>query len=152
MFETPTSESLPVARLLAGTPVIASGVPEGLDAAVLGTLARLIASGKERKPILHVARDSQRLATLDDALQFFAPQVKRLSFPAWDGVPYDRVAPNPEIVARRVATLAELAAGSADETPLIVLTTVNAVLQRVPSREFFATTMERLVPGNAVSM
>ena len=150
--ETMTSESLPVARLLTGGSVIASGVPEGLDAAVLGMLARLLGSGKRHKPILHIARDGQRLAILDDALQFFAPEVKLLSFPAWDGVPYDRVAPNPEIVAPRVATLAELAAGSADETPLIVLTTVNAVLQRVPSREFFATAIQRFVPGDAVSM
>ncbi|HVQ11447.1 MAG TPA: transcription-repair coupling factor [Methyloceanibacter sp.] len=154
MAETSTSESLPVARLLAGGRTIASGVPEGLDAAVLGTLARLIASSKERKPILHIARDGQRLATLEDALAFFAPEVKRLTFPAWDGVPYDRVAPNAEIIARRVATLAELAnhRGGNDETPLIVLTTVNAALQRVLPHEFFAASMQRLAPGNAVSM
>ena len=80
--------------------------------------------------------------------------MKRLSFPAWDSVPYDRVAPNAEIVARRVATLAELAEhrDGKDETPLIVLTTVNAVLQRVPPHDFFAARMQRLAPGNAVSM
>ncbi len=143
MDETSTSPSLPVARLLDRGAAIASGVPEGLDAAVLGTLARHLASeaaGNAGKPILHIARDGQRLATLEDALAFFAPEVKRLSFPAWDGVPYDRVAPNAEIIASRVATLAELAEhrGGDDETPLIVLTTVNAVLQRVPSHEIFA--------------
>ena len=138
MAETSTPESLPVARLLGRGAAIASGVPEGLDAAVLGALARHLAGGKPGKPILHIARDGQRLATLEDALAFFAPEVKRLSFPAWDGVPYDRVAPNAEIIARRVATLAELAEhrGGADETPLIVLTTVNAVLQRVPQPRF----------------
>ena len=106
------------------------------------------------KPILHIARDGQRLATLDEALAFFAPDVKRLSFPAWDGVPYDRVAPNAEIIARRVGTLAELAnrRGGKDETPLIVLTTINAVVQRVPPHDFFAASMQRLAPGNAVSM
>ena len=154
MAETLTFETLPVARLLAGSSVIASGVPEGLEAAVLVALARLIAGGKERRPILHIARDGQRLAILEDALQFFAPDVERLRFPAWDGVPYDRVAPNAEIIARRVATLAELAnhRGSNNETPLIVLTTVNAVLQRVPSQDFFASAMRRLASGNAVSM
>jgi transcription-repair coupling factor (superfamily II helicase) len=154
MAETLTFETLPVARLLAGSSVIASGVPEGLDAAVLGALARHLTGPKAGKPILHIARDGQRLATLEDALQFFAPDVKRLSFPAWDGVPYDRVAPNAEIIARRVATLAELTnhRGGTDETPLIVLTTVNAVLQRVPSHDFFAGAMQRLAPGNAVSM
>jgi transcription-repair coupling factor (superfamily II helicase) len=154
MLETSTSESLPVARLLTGGRMIASGVPEGLDAAVLGTLARLAGTGSDRKPILHIARDGQRLATLEDALQFFAPEVRRLSFPAWDGVPYDRVAPNAEIVARRIGTLAELAGrrDGNDETPLIVLTTVNAALQRVPSHAFFADAMQHLAPGNAVSM
>jgi transcription-repair coupling factor (superfamily II helicase) len=154
MAETLTSESLTIARLLAARSVIASGVPEGLDAAVLGALVRDLAGTKAGTSILHIARDGQRLATLEDALEFFAPDVKRLSFPAWDGVPYDRVAPNAEIIARRVATLAELAnhRSGLDATPLIVLTTVNAVLQRVPSHEFFASAMQRLVPGNAVSM
>src|SRR6476646_5435629 len=90
MAETLTFETLPVARLLAGSSVIASGVPEGLEAAVLVALARLIAGGKERRPILHIARDGQRLAILEDALQFFAPDVERLRFPAWDGVAYHR--------------------------------------------------------------
>jgi transcription-repair coupling factor (superfamily II helicase) len=154
MAETLTFETLPVARLLAGSSVIASGVPQGLDAAVLVALARLIAGGKEHRPILHIARDGQRLAILEDALQFFAPDVERLRFPAWDGVPYDRVAPNAEIIARRVATLADLAnhRGGNNETPLIVLTTVNAVLQRVPSQDFFASAMRQLASGNAVSM
>src|SRR6476469_5280584 len=154
MAETSTPECLPVARLLDRGTAIASGVPEGLDAAGLGALARHLAGSKACRPILHIARDGQRLATLKDALQFFTPDVKRLSFPAWDGVPYDRVAPNAEIIARRVATLAELAEhrAVADETPLIVLTTVNAVLQRVPSHDFFAASMQPLAPGNAVSM
>ena len=138
MAETSTPESLPVARLLTRGAAIASGVPEGLDAAGARRACPPPRGQQGGRPILHIARDGQRLATLEDALQFFAPDVKRLSFPAWDGVPYDRVAPNAEIIARRVATLAELAEhrGGADETPLIVLTTVNAVLQRVPSARF----------------
>ena len=79
--------------------------------------------------------------------------MKRLSFPAWDGVPYDRVAPNAEIIARRVADARRACPASRrhDETPLIVLTTVNAVLQRVPPREFIAASMKTLAPGNAVT-
>ena len=153
MAEIAKPPLLPVSRLLAGGRVIASGVPEGLDAAVLSELARSAGAPDAPKAILHVARDGQRLATLEDALQFFAPDVKRLSFPAWDSVPYDRVAPNAETVAERVATLAELAEreGKAD-APLIVLTTVNAVLQRVPPHDYFSASMQPLAPGNVVSM
>ncbi len=62
-----------------------------------------------------------------------------LSFPAWDGVPYDRVAPNAETIAERIATLAALIDRAPDaKQPLVVLTTVNAVFQRVPPRDFIA--------------
>ena len=138
MAETSTPESLPVARLLTRGAAIASGVPKGSMPRCSARLPATSRGARRAGRCLHIARDGQQLATFKDALQFFAPDVKRLSFPAWDGVPYDRVAPNAEIIARRVATLAELAEhrGGADETPLIVLTTVNAVLQRVPSHDF----------------
>jgi transcription-repair coupling factor (superfamily II helicase) len=76
-----------------------------------------------------------------------------LSFPAWDGVPYDRVAPNAETIARRIAALAELNARAPDEPkPLVVLTTVNALVQRVPPRDFIAGASLKLQPGNVMSM
>ena len=70
-----------------------------------------------------------------DALGFFAPDVEVLRFPAWDCLPYDRVSPNPEIVAERVATLTRLLEPA--ERPRIVLTTVNALVQKVPPRPAF---------------
>ncbi len=108
-------------RLLVG------GCPEGFDARYLaGTVAR---SGG---PVLHVARDDARLAAMRASLRFFAPDLPVLAFPAWDCLPYDRISPNPEIAAARVATLAALAAGF--DRPAAVLTTVNAATQAVPSR------------------
>ena len=140
--------SLPVERLLSGSRAVASGVPEGLDAFLLAEVARAADA-----PILHVARDGNRLATLEEAIPFFAPDVEVLCFPAWDGVPYDRVAPNAETIARRIATLAELAQRAPDnKTPLIVLTTVNAAVQRVPPRDFIAGASLALQPGNAIGM
>ena len=52
--------------------------------------------------------DDVRLAELAEALAFFAPEIDRLEFPAWDCLPYDRVSPNPEIVGRRIDTLSRL--------------------------------------------
>ena len=91
---------MPIERLLQAPRAIAGGVPEGLDALLLGALARRAPRRDAGVPILHVARDGTRLATLEEALRFFAPDVEVLSFPAWDGVPYDRVAPNAETIAR----------------------------------------------------
>jgi transcription-repair coupling factor (superfamily II helicase) len=57
---------------------------------------------------MHVCRDDARMARLAEALGFFMPEAEVLRLPAWDCLPYDRVSPNPELVAERVATLADL--------------------------------------------
>ena len=142
--------TLPVDRLLKGRRAIAGGVPEGLDALLLAELARHAAAGGA---LLHVARDANRLATLEEAIPFFAPDVQVLSFPAWDGVPYDRVAPNAETIAQRIETLAALMDHAPKpKRPLVVLTTIHAALQRVPPREFIGGSAVKLHAGNATSM
>ena len=104
-----------------------SGAPEGFDARLL--VAHLAKSGK---PLVHIARDDNRLAAMQTALQFFAPGLMVFTFPAWDCLPYDRVSPNAEVSAARMATLAALAQGF--DQPFILLTTVNAATQMVPTR------------------
>lgn len=111
--------------------VTIASAPEGLDAFVVARLARA------RGRVLHVARDDTRLAALERAIGFVDPALAVLGFPAWDCLPYDRVSPNGEIVSRRVEALAGLAAMDPGNGPLVVLTTVNAVLQRVPPRRYF---------------
>ena len=127
-----------------------TGVPEGYDGQVLGLLAEEV-SATLGKPsaILHVARDDRRLEQLEAALAFFSPKVRVIAVPAWDTVPYDRIGPNPEIVARRIAALAMLAAAPRKE-PTVVLTTVNAILQRVPSRDFIKRALKQIAPGQRV--
>ncbi len=102
------------------------GAPEGFDARLI--LKELDASGC---CILHVCRDDRRLAAMQAALQFFDPGVPVFVFPAWDVLPYDRVSPNPEIAAQRMATLAGLVHGMPER--FVVLTTLNAATQRVPA-------------------
>ena len=107
------------------------GVPEGWDAFLLAQRRREFAG-----PILHVTRDDQRMARLAEALAFALPEAEILRFPAWDCLPYDWVSPNPMLVSERVATLARLL--EKPSGPRIVLTTVNALIQRVPPRGTFA--------------
>jgi transcription-repair coupling factor (superfamily II helicase) len=129
-----------------------SGVPEGLDGLVLSDMFRgLIAAGESASSTLFfIAMDDQRLANLKESLAFFAPDIKVIEFPAWDCLPYDRVSPHQEIVAKRIATLNELA--SANATPAIVLTTVNAVLQRVVPRDYIAGAALSIRPGHQMIM
>ena len=104
-----------------------SGVPEGYDArAILDEVA------KQGGPVCHVARDDKRMAALREALAFFAPDMPVLDFPGWDCLPYDRVSPNADICAQRMATLAALVHGMPPQ--YVLLTTLNAATQRVPAR------------------
>ncbi|MGE5475713.1 MAG: transcription-repair coupling factor [Bacteroidales bacterium] len=113
--------------------VSVAGAPEGVDALVV---ARLAQSGAGRE-VLHVARDDGRMARMAEALAFFAPDVEVLELPGWDCVPYDRVSPNVDVVARRIDTLARLSSGAGPRAR-VVLTTVAALLQRVPPRQVLA--------------
>ncbi|PWK62550.1 transcription-repair coupling factor [Roseicyclus mahoneyensis] len=112
--------------------ILASGTPEGFDATIV---LRELAQGGV--PVLHVARDDKRMAAMARALAFFDPSVPVLQFPGWDCLPYDRVSPNPEISAARMATLAALAGGLSGS--FIVLTTLNAATQFVPPRDLLRT-------------
>jgi transcription-repair coupling factor (superfamily II helicase) len=118
------------------------GAPEGYDAAAIGTLAA--------GPWLHVCRDDGRMARFAAALAFFHPEIEALTFPAWDCLPYDRVSPNGEIVSRRIDTLTRLATAPPDK--LVVLTTVNALVQRVPPRRLFDGRVLTLRTGGRIGL
>ena len=111
-------------------PVKVWGAPEGWDAFLLAQRRR-----EHTGSVLHVTRDDARMARLAEALAFVMPEAEILRFPAWDCLPYDRVSPNPALVSERIATLARLL--DKPTGPRIVLTTVNALVQRVPPRSAF---------------
>ena len=125
-----------------------TGVPDGFTPFVL---ARLAQEPGAPQLFLHVARDDRRLEALAEGLKFAAPQMRVIQLPAWDTVPYDRIGPNAEIVATRIASLARLAA-AARKGATVVLTTVNAVLQRVPPRDFIRQSLKTIAPGQRIDM
>jgi transcription-repair coupling factor (superfamily II helicase) len=112
---------------MANTHITLAGAPEGFDAQLI--LKEMESSAQ---PVLHVARDDKRLAAMQAALGFFAPSVPVFTFPAWDCLPYDRVSPNADVSAARMATLAALVHGMPSK--FVLLTSLNAATQRVPAR------------------
>jgi transcription-repair coupling factor (superfamily II helicase) len=103
------------------------GAPEGFDARLI--LEELAKSGQ---PVLHIARDDKRMEAMRAALSFFAPDMPVIIFPGWDCLPYDRVSPNADVAAARMACLAALVHQMPKQ--FILLTTLNAASQRVPAR------------------
>jgi transcription-repair coupling factor (superfamily II helicase) len=121
---------------------VLAGAPEGLDARLLAELAR-------RGPLLHVCVDDARMARLGEALGFFAPDLDAVAVPAWDCLPYDRVSPHRDIVARRIDALSRIAGEG--RVRRIVLTTVASFLQRVAPRAGFAGAVLELADGQALA-
>ncbi len=110
------------------------GAPEGQDARILAEKARVLMP--DDRVLLHMALDDNRISTLEELLWFFAPDVEIITFPAWDCLPYDRVSPHGDIVAARVSALTKLMAwdNERERNPRILITSVNAALQRVMPR------------------
>ncbi|MFO1070078.1 MAG: transcription-repair coupling factor [Geminicoccaceae bacterium] len=118
---------------------------EGLEARFLAE--RLMRKGV--RSILHVARDAPRLAFIERMVRFFAPSVQVVAIPAWDCLPYDRISPTAELMAQRLAALAELSTGTST-APRLILTTANAVVQRVPPPELVAASSFTVKRGGRV--
>ena len=101
--------------------------------------------------LVFVARDDARMIAMRDAMARLAPDVDMRIFPAWDCLPYDRLSPQGALVGQRVETLAWLAdgGGAGGNAPALLLTTVNAILQRVPQAGYFSSRSKVLAPGDS---
>ena len=140
--------------LTPGRALTFANVAEGAEGLVVSDLARAVAA-RPKPPAVSLAvvcRDGPRMQQLARALEFFAPDLPVMQFPAWDCQPYDRVSPHGGILAQRLTTLARLSRLKGSDKPLIVLTTVNAITQRVPARETVAAQALSVAPGHVVPM
>jgi transcription-repair coupling factor (superfamily II helicase) len=151
---TKISAQSPAARLKPGRPLTLAGIADGAEGLVIADLARAVAAGASPPALCAavICRDGPRLAMLSRGLGFFAPDIEILEFPAWDCLPYDRVSPHAAIVAQRMTALARLAGVKGRERPAVLLTTVNAILQRVPARNIVGKQSLSAAPGNVLPM
>ncbi|PJB71926.1 MAG: transcription-repair coupling factor [Alphaproteobacteria bacterium CG_4_9_14_3_um_filter_47_13] len=131
---------------------ILSGTPEGQDVRILAERARALMA--QDRVLVHVALDDTRVAALQELFAFFAPDVRIITFPAWDCLPYDRVSPHNDVVAQRVAALGALLGWQKEKQryPRILLTTVNAVTQRVTPRAALEYAVLSAQQGGALDM
>ncbi|HVY50029.1 MAG TPA: CarD family transcriptional regulator, partial [Devosia sp.] len=113
-------------------------VPDGMQPMILARLVeeRLNAQPDAPVALVFVARDGRRLQRMEDVLRPMLPGHTVLTLPAWDCLPYDRVSPNGVTIAARMTTLSALSDPATRGA--IVLTAVNAVIQKLPPREVVA--------------
>jgi transcription-repair coupling factor (superfamily II helicase) len=130
-----------IARILqARRPLSLTSVPRGAQPLVMADLARA-ATGRA----VFVAPDEQAMRAVTDAARWFAPELQVIEFPAWDCLPYDRASPALSVSSRRLAALHQLQAGK--QSSQLLVTTVNAALQRVQTPFRVREAVRELKPG-----
>jgi len=128
-----------------------SGAPEGQDARLVAEMARRLAP--EDRPVLHIVRDDLRMSAMTDALRFFAPSIDVISIPAWDCLPYDRTSPNRTVCADRMNAFHVLASdGKFPANGRVIVTTVNAALQKAPPHALARDAVFNLSIGDKVDL
>ena len=132
----------------AGRPMTLAGVPSGFLPWLAADLARAAAHRGGRA--VFVAPDEAAMRAIVDAAHYFAPELETLAFPAWDCLPYDRSSPSLRSTAERLATLHALQAKP--RGPQLLVTTVNAALQRTLTPFRIRQLVARLAPGERIGL
>lgn len=127
------------------------GVPFGQM--VFELYERSIQAQRNGGACIHVCVDDHSMSEIQELLKFFAADLEILEFPAWDCLPYDRVSPNAEIMGKRVACLSALIARARSDIrkPLLILTTVNGFVQKVPPRSSLEQSSLSVKPGQRIA-
>ncbi len=151
-----------VARLQAGVDTTAADAAASLPWRVRGLrggarafFVSQVLSHRPRPALIVVPTGKDAEAMVEDLRFFFGedesapPFARRIHyFPAWDTAPFEDVSPTAEVVAARIEGLYHL---HQTRDPIVV-TTPEALLQRVPPRERFATHWRYLVEGDTIDL
>ena len=84
--------------------------------------------------VTYIARDDREIFQVKEKLKWLLPGIKILIFRSFDQIPYDKVSPSKEIQSERIKTLYELISNK--ENNYIILTSVNAIIQRIVDKKF----------------
>ncbi|AZI37402.1 transcription-repair-coupling factor [Caenibius tardaugens NBRC 16725] len=133
------------AILKAKQPLTLASIARGAQPLVMADLARAASGPGSAGRAVFIAPDDAAMRAISEAAAYFAPELEVLEFPAWDCLPYDRASPALSVSAKRLSTLHRLQAGQ-HNTQLLV-TTVNAVLQRVLTPFRIRESVRALKPG-----
>ncbi|MDB5595576.1 MAG: box helicase [Hyphomicrobiales bacterium] len=87
------------------------------------------------QPLIYVAESERRALALHALVAALHPTLRLAFFPAWDTLPYDRLAPSAAIMGARMGVLRWLT--NPDAPPQLIVTTAPALLRRLPPREIW---------------
>ncbi len=110
----------------------------------------LLEAARKRGVVWAILRSGTRMARVGRVAALAAEDVEVLTIPAWDSLPYDRVAPSAGVAGRRIKALMALA--EKPIRPRLVLTSAAAVLARVRPPRSWAKTGRVIRRGEALDI
>ncbi|WP_068076420.1 transcription-repair coupling factor [Novosphingobium lentum] len=131
--------------LSATTPLTLASIARGAQPLVLGDLARAARMKPAGGRVVFIAPDEAAMRGVADTAHFFAPDLEVIEFPAWDCLPFDRASPALSVSARRLSALQRLQ--HKPDGPQLLVTTINALLQRVQTPFRVRESTRLLKPG-----
>ena len=133
-----------LSRILAAKqPLTFANLARGAQPLVMADLAR---AAKRRA--VFIAPEDSAMRAVADAARYFAPELSVIELPAWDCLPYDRASPALSISTQRLAALHRLQ--SEQDAPQLLVTTANAVLQRMLTPFRIREAVRELKPGISI--
>ena len=106
---------------------------------------RLAAAGRS---LLYVTRSESGAAELADAMRAMAPDIEAIQLVPWDCLPYDRIGPSAESMGKRMAALRRIR--HPGDAPLLVIASLEALLQRVPPADIVAQSFLTVRTGTTI--
>ena len=105
----------------------------------------------KKQNILLITLDDKKIDELSQMAELFLNNYQIITLTAWDTIPYDRISPNVEILNNRIATLSQLALNQYDSKPTILITSVNAFLQKLPPKEIIKKACFKIKKGDSLN-
>ena len=105
---------------------------EGLHGSSFGLAIASAAAASNGLTMVLVRSARQAMLLERDLQQLVPPGLPLLHFPDWETLPYDLYSPHPDIISRRLATLADLPGLERG----IVLLPVSTLMQRLAPLQF----------------
>ena len=121
-----------------------ASVPLGAEAFVIAETVT-----QSDNSLIFIAADGRELETTASMLEYLLPKEQILRFPAWDTVPYGRISPNPNITSKRISCLSQLSQNK--NAKKVVVTSVGAVLQKLPPQKIFLNSMREIYIGSKLN-
>ncbi len=112
-------------------------------------LSHIFGIHQQQNNILWILRNEELALEAFSLAKFSSPEREILFFPAWDTLPYDRISPSSNIMGQRLEILSKLL--NAPKSVLLI-STPQAIMQKLPSRDIVATAFHEIKVGDVRSI